>query len=174
MLKELDLAKDLKRGRGKLDVTFHLKYQCPICEEVYDTATEATACFWTTEEPEFRPGEVVIIPTFLFGWYDGDPLWVVGEAPVKDTTGLGIFGAHLGNGRGLFFWVVEAVHGIRGRSHELAYTVSTGALAGGRRGWTSKHHLVPQKVNQSIVPPFVLKDAARRARNAKPSMNLLG
>ena len=105
------------------------RYQCEICEEVYDTQAEAESCEAIgREEPVAKVGDFVITEMSFgrFGWFDGDPAWVI----VRDKD----FQMRPGKTYSVIY-VVTAVDnhdpfGRNNRKHELCYHLATKAMSG--------------------------------------------
>jgi hypothetical protein len=119
-------------------------YICEICNGEYETRKEAMACERQVfPKPEYKKGALVTVQKY-FGWFDGDPRWVLnlkqmGEGPPGHLPGA----KHRHNCfdvccNYLFAWeIVDVRTGEHGDS--VFYTVDTKALKEGRR---------------SVVPPF--------------------
>lgn len=64
------------------------QYQCGICKTIYDEQADAEKCeAQGLEKAEFELGDLVVTETSFgrFGWFDGDPAWVIKRG--KDFRG---------------------------------------------------------------------------------------
>ncbi len=122
-------------------------YECPICNNRYDTKPEAEACLAIGVDERLRVGDIVEVK-FGYGWYDGQKDWVIN--PEIDPNKTHGFGRKVSWG---FYYVVTDVE-ISG--HRVRYSVATKAMTGEnghRGGWTGKNHYMPKKVDapQSVI-----------------------
>lgn len=98
-------------------------YQCEICQEVYADKAEAEACeAQGVGEPLFEVGDFVVTETTWgrFGWFDGDPAWVIEREE-------GLHGHIEGRKAYSLIYVVTAitVGEPRRPEHELCYHLCT-------------------------------------------------
>lgn len=125
---------------------------CNVCGVVYEDHETALRCAARGRiPPEFRVGDLVLTDgekSARFGWYDGDPLWVV----VKDS---GYSTSARSSGYSLIY-VVTAITYVRDEinGHLPRYHLSTKAMKRFYRGgWTGKYHLplfaASDKIKQS-------------------------
>lgn len=137
------------------------EYACGICNQRYATHGEAAACEARGLD-EGQPamanvGDVVFCGGHRFGWFDGDPAWVLIDGEVNSHVILGCMAR--------FFYVVTHVdvgHDDWNR-HNRRYHLFTNAMTDGySRGFTSRTHHHIEVAPANIVPSAVL--------NAVPQM----
>lgn len=61
---------------NEIPSTLRAVYLCRVCGKGHFLKREAQACEASTEKPRAKVGDLVLIQKG-FGWYDGDPAWVV-------------------------------------------------------------------------------------------------
>ena len=105
------------------------QYVCPTCKETYKYKVRAEICYNQKTEQSFKVGDIVTIYG-RFGWFDGDPLWVVNK-----PKGI-IRNEVRPDSRMSFYYVVTS---IKHNGHRYQYHVETMAMEGSqgyRSGYT--------------------------------------
>lgn len=100
---------------------------------MYETEKNARACEAQPFTPKFHVGDIVIAGEGRYGWYDGDPHWVIEEKKYSDEPSQDRF---------TLLYIVTAIMnkpGVRDGYHEVAYCLATLAMdaeTGYSSGWT--------------------------------------
>lgn len=162
---------NLIKAQASLQTTFQnegmimkQKFQCEVCEEVYNTPEEALECEARVDDfaDPFKPGDIVVTGQ-VFGWYDGDPLWIATKK--QASLGESYDGFHYN-----FFYVVTAITPHPQRPHSVLVHCETCAMTGKqgyKGGWTSKGHYKIKKVE---APEEVVKQGQRLLGNTFDSL----
>lgn len=154
------------------------RFQCEICDSVYDTIAEAERCE-AQGLPSFSVvvGDIVLVKSG-YGWYDGVPEWVENIKRLKNST--------KGTGRKCpngdtncfspcctyqFYYVVTHTDRDPADGHRFRYHVYTEAMTGKqgyREGWTfDRGHVAPRVVPRAI--PEKVREMARLLIGQKAS-----
>lgn len=123
---------------------------CPVCSGMYSTTNEARACAVSTPKPTRAVGDLILLAP-RYGWFDGDPAWVV------KNTGEDFNGTPM-----LAFWyAVTAIN--TDDSHQVRYHLRSLALKSQGTGWTTEHghHWEWSRAGEFKPPAVVVKQAQK-------------
>ena len=152
-------------------VSSHIRYRCSVCQSMYETQGAAEACAaqgirGMDTGHALEVGDVVVgYPRY--GWFDGDPKWVVnpdkGHIAQFDELANKFKGSQMHS----FYYVVTHIGLDPGsfnrayNGHRLQYWVKTKAMSGTQGyvvGYTTSTHSLMYKPEKE--PPKSVLDAA--------------
>lgn len=124
-----------------------LKYECAVCNQIYDSEQDAIACEEKgVDDPVVSVGQFVVVDRDdygRFGWFNGDPDWVIkkpkGLHSVKDWDGR-------------YYTLIYVVTHIDSKNHRTRYHLETKAMKKDyRKGYTfSTGHYTPRAIDRNL------------------------
>ncbi len=123
-------------SRGVIAVS---TYRCSICQTTYSTKKAATECYAKgIDKPKLKVGDVTKAGSF--GWFDGDPRWVVNYKERASLGNTSIKTDH-GDNRNCFgpcctFQFFYVVTRVDKEQHRYRYHLFTKAMSG-KEGYQS-------------------------------------